>query len=79
MCYKYRIIYLFRELMKHHYHTFGLLIGGTNRQAEANKLKQGINLLITTPGRLLDHLQHTTVFIMMIADTGSLLCIYAIN
>jgi len=51
-----------RELMKHHYHTFGLLIGGTNRQAEANKLKQGINLLITTPGRLLDHLQHTTEF-----------------
>lgn len=51
-----------RELMKHHYHTFGLLIGGTNRKAEAKKLGQGINLLICTPGRLLDHLQHTKEF-----------------
>ena len=32
------------------------LIGGTNRKAESSKLKIGINLIIATPGRLLDHL-----------------------
>ncbi|WKT49899.1 Helicase, C-terminal [Fusarium oxysporum f. sp. vasinfectum] len=30
-----------------------------NRRAEADKLAKGVNLLIATPGRLLDHLQNT--------------------
>ncbi|KAL2160698.1 hypothetical protein VTH06DRAFT_894 [Thermothelomyces fergusii] len=48
-----------RELMKHHSQTYGVVIGGANRRAEADKLSKGVNLLIATPGRLLDHLQNT--------------------
>jgi len=48
-----------RELMKHHSQTYGIVIGGANRRAEAEKLSKGVNLLIATPGRLLDHLMNT--------------------
>ena len=34
-------------------------MGGANRKAEAEKLSKGVNLLISTPGRLLDHLLNT--------------------
>ncbi|XP_043549944.1 ATP-dependent RNA helicase DDX18 isoform X2 [Chiloscyllium plagiosum] len=51
-----------KELMAHHVHTYGLLMGGSNRTAEAQKLANGINILIATPGRLLDHLQNTPGF-----------------
>ena len=44
------------ELLKHHSQTFGLIMGGSNRSAEVKKLTNGVNLLIATPGRLLDHL-----------------------
>ncbi|KAJ9662016.1 ATP-dependent RNA helicase [Coniosporium apollinis] len=52
-----------RELMEHHSQTFGIVIGGANRRAEAEKLTKGVNLLIATPGRLLDHLQNTQGFV----------------
>lgn len=52
-----------RELMQFHSQTFGIVIGGANRRAEAEKLQKGVNLLIATPGRLLDHLQNTQGFI----------------
>ncbi|KAK8207597.1 ATP-dependent RNA helicase [Zalaria obscura] len=52
-----------RELMAHHSQTFGIVIGGANRRAEAEKLSKGVNLLIATPGRLLDHLQNTPGFV----------------
>ncbi|KAK9472350.1 ATP-dependent RNA helicase [Dipodascopsis tothii] len=52
-----------RELMAHHSQTFGIVIGGANRRAEAEKLTKGINLLVATPGRLLDHLQNTEGFV----------------
>jgi len=48
-----------RELMAHHSQTYGIVIGGANRKAEADKLSKGVNLIIATPGRLLDHLQNT--------------------
>lgn len=34
--------------------TDGVVIGGANMRAEADKLGKGVNLLIATPGRLLD-------------------------
>lgn len=37
-------------------------MGGTNRRAEKERLVKGVNLLVCTPGRLLDHLQHTQGF-----------------
>ena len=52
-----------RELMAHHTQTFGIVIGGANRRQEAEKLAKGVNLLIATPGRLLDHLQNTQGFV----------------
>eukprot|EP00904_Undaria_pinnatifida_P003064 jgi/Undpi1/12759/HiC_scaffold_6.g02427.m1 len=43
--------------------THGLLIGGANRRAEAERLVKGVNILVVTPGRLLDHLQNTRGFL----------------
>uniref|UniRef100_A0AAR2LWV2 ATP-dependent RNA helicase n=1 Tax=Pygocentrus nattereri TaxID=42514 RepID=A0AAR2LWV2_PYGNA len=51
-----------KELMTHHVHTYGLIMGGSNRSAEAQKLGNGVNILVATPGRLLDHLQNTPGF-----------------
>ncbi|XP_038575564.1 ATP-dependent RNA helicase DDX18 [Micropterus salmoides] len=51
-----------KELMAHHVHTYGLIMGGSNRSAEAQRLANGVNILVATPGRLLDHLQNTAGF-----------------
>ena len=40
----------------------GLLIGGENRTHEKARLRKGTPILVTTPGRLLDHLQNTSSF-----------------
>lgn len=52
-----------QELLKYHHHTYGLIIGGSNRKEEVKKLAKGINILVATPGRLLDHLQNTNDFL----------------
>ncbi|KAG6584379.1 DEAD-box ATP-dependent RNA helicase 27, partial [Cucurbita argyrosperma subsp. sororia] len=52
-----------KELLKYHSQTLGLVTGGSSRQAEADRITKGVNLLIATPGRLLDHLQHTKNFV----------------
>jgi superfamily II DNA/RNA helicase len=31
----------------------GLVMGGANRKAEADRLVKGVNILVATPGRLL--------------------------
>uniref|UniRef100_A0A8C5SCA2 ATP-dependent RNA helicase n=1 Tax=Laticauda laticaudata TaxID=8630 RepID=A0A8C5SCA2_LATLA len=51
-----------KELMTHHVHTYGLIMGGSNRSVEVQKLGNGINIIVATPGRLLDHLQNTPGF-----------------
>ncbi|CAK7221025.1 ATP-dependent RNA helicase [Sporothrix bragantina] len=48
-----------QELMAHHSQTTGIVMGGANKRAEAEKLGKGVNLLVATPGRLLDHLSTT--------------------
>lgn len=45
------------DLLQYHHHTHGIIMGGANRRTEAEKLAKGVNLLVATPGRLLDHLQ----------------------
>lgn len=35
-----------RDLMKTHSQTHGLVMGGANRRAEAEKLVKGVNLLV---------------------------------
>lgn len=52
-----------RDLMAHHSQTLGIVMGGANRRSEEDKLSKGVNLLIATPGRLLDHLQNTKGFV----------------
>jgi len=51
-----------KELLTYHHHTYGLIMGGTGRQDEVKKLVKGVNIVIATPGRLLDHLQNTKDF-----------------
>ncbi|XP_041988928.1 probable ATP-dependent RNA helicase pitchoune [Aricia agestis] len=51
------------ELMKYHNHTYGLVMGGANKNNEARKLSRGVNILVATPGRLLDHMQNTPDFV----------------
>ncbi|CAI0380788.1 unnamed protein product [Linum tenue] len=51
------------DLLKYHSQTLGLVIGGAARKEEAERIVKGVNLLVATPGRLLDHLQHTKGFI----------------
>lgn len=51
------------ELCAHHKQTHGLVIGGANRRAEADKLVRGVAHLVATPGRLLDHLTSTKGFV----------------
>ncbi|KAF2085609.1 putative ATP-dependent RNA helicase [Saccharata proteae CBS 121410] len=52
-----------RELMAQHSQTFGIVMGGANKFAETQKLEKGVNLLVATPGRLLDHLRETKGFV----------------
>ena len=39
-------------------------MGGANRRSEAERLVKGVNLIVATPGRLLDHLQNTNGFVV---------------
>eukprot|EP00474_Spongospora_subterranea_P002479 CRZ02937.1 hypothetical protein [Spongospora subterranea] len=41
----------------------GIVMGGQKIKSEKASLRKGITILICTPGRLLDHLRHTTSFI----------------
>ncbi|KAL2489660.1 DEAD-box ATP-dependent RNA helicase 51 [Forsythia ovata] len=52
-----------KELLKYHSQTLGLIIGGSTRRAEAERIVKGVNLVVATPGRLLDHLKSTKGFI----------------
>jgi len=54
-----------RELFESgkHKQTHGLVMGGSNRSTEAHKLTKGVNILVATPGRLLDHLLNTQGFV----------------
>ncbi|XP_068723453.1 ATP-dependent DNA helicase DDX31-like [Montipora capricornis] len=37
----------------------GIVTGGANRKAEKARLRKGVNVLVATPGRLLDHIEKT--------------------
>ncbi|RUP50073.1 P-loop containing nucleoside triphosphate hydrolase protein [Jimgerdemannia flammicorona] len=40
----------------------GVVIGGDKKKSEKARLRKGVNVLVSTPGRLLDHLQNTKSF-----------------
>ena len=51
---------LFQELCKSFVRIVpGLIIGGEKRKAEKARLRKGINIIVATPGRLLDHIATT--------------------
>ncbi|CAG9328210.1 unnamed protein product [Blepharisma stoltei] len=52
-----------KELLSHMSHTHGLIMGGTSQSHEAKKLEKHVNVLVATPGRLLDHLLNTPGFV----------------
>ncbi|CAO3614895.1 unnamed protein product [Cunninghamella blakesleeana] len=45
-----------------HWIVTGMIIGGDNKAKEKARLRKGVNILVCTPGRLLDHLQNTKSF-----------------
>ena len=65
------------ELLQYHHHSHGIIMGGANRRAEAEKLAKGVNLLVATPGRLLDHLQ--VLFVCTSSKLGKGFTIYGIE
>uniref|UniRef100_A0A1A9W360 ATP-dependent RNA helicase n=1 Tax=Glossina brevipalpis TaxID=37001 RepID=A0A1A9W360_9MUSC len=56
---------LFQKLIKPYtWLVPGVLMGGERRKVEKARLRKGINILVGTPGRLVDHLLHTVTFKM---------------
>lgn len=53
-----------RQLLKHHSPemTAGIVMGGTNMRSEASRLARGVDVLVATPGRYLDHVKSTPRF-----------------
>lgn len=52
------------ELLADAVQTAGIATDGSNFRSEAEKLEKGVNVLIATPCRLLEHLKKTTAFIV---------------
>ncbi|KAD4180519.1 hypothetical protein E3N88_29110 [Mikania micrantha] len=50
-------------LHRFHWIVPGYIMGGENRSKEKARLRKGISILVATPGRLLDHLKHTSSFV----------------
>lgn len=42
-----------------HYIVAGTVIGGEKKKSEKARLRKGLNILVATPGRLVDHLENT--------------------
>lgn len=66
------------EMLHFHSKTHGIIMGGAKRSTEAYMLKKGVNLLVATPGRLLDHLENTEGFVfhnlqMLIIDEADMI------
>jgi hypothetical protein len=49
-------------VFKSHWIVPGIVVGGEKKKSEKARLRKGINLLVSTPGRLLDHLKTTQCF-----------------
>ncbi|KAJ9551259.1 hypothetical protein OSB04_015304 [Centaurea solstitialis] len=58
-------VYETLQKLLHRFHWIvpGYIMGGENRLKEKARLRKGISILVATPGRLLDHLKHTTSFV----------------
>lgn len=58
-------VYETLQKLLHRFHWIvpGYIMGGENRSKEKARLRKGISILVATPGRLLDHLKHTSSFL----------------
>eukprot|EP01018_Ginkgo_biloba_P027644 Gb_16157 [translate_table: standard] len=58
-------VYEVLQKLLHQFHWIvpGYIMGGENRSKEKARLRKGISILVATPGRLLDHLKHTSSFL----------------
>ena len=57
----------------------GVLLGGEKKKSEKARVRKGINVLISTPGRLIDHITHTKCLSLakikfLVLDEGTYLC-----
>ncbi|KAF7723799.1 ATP-dependent RNA helicase dbp7 [Apophysomyces ossiformis] len=50
------------DIRRLHWIVPGMVIGGDNKAKEKARLRKGVNVLVSTPGRLLDHLENTKSF-----------------
>lgn len=50
------------QTFKRHWIVPGIVVGGEKKKSEKARLRKGINILVSTPGRLLDHLKTTQCF-----------------
>jgi ATP-dependent RNA helicase DDX18/HAS1 len=55
--------YVMRDLLTYHSHSYGILMGGANKKTEEQRIRIGIEIVIATPGRLLDHLRGNKYFL----------------
>lgn len=57
-------IYNVLIILCNHFHWIipGIVIGGEKKKSEKARLRRGVNILIGTPGRLLDHINNTSSF-----------------
>lgn len=46
-----------------HWLVIGSVVGGESKHHEKSRLKKGINVVVATPGRLLDHMRNTQSFV----------------
>lgn len=58
-----QILSVVREVGGKMTQTFGAVIGGTKKKEEQRQLERGVNILVATPGRLLDHMKTTKDFV----------------
>lgn len=52
---------LAKFIHKYHWIVAGIISGGEKKKSEKNRIRKGLNIIISTPGRLLDHLDSTYV------------------
>ncbi|PPJ56914.1 hypothetical protein CBER1_02264 [Cercospora berteroae] len=43
----------------YHWIVGGTVVGGENKKSEKSRVRKGLNILVATPGRMADHLEHT--------------------
>lgn len=48
----------------YYYLVAGMIMGGEKRKSEKSRLRKGVHVLVCTPGRLLDHLEHTESLVL---------------